>query len=136
VFPEECSGPGEDGLGRTCLEDIGFDLDSDGQFNAIDICVDIHGPVLTETTLGHDTQNNLVIAQMGTDCRANPDDFLRCPDFTTCFTDQNGLGLCLRGCNSSGGGPRGGCETDPSTQTSVCTDELLSSPPEGVCAEP
>jgi hypothetical protein len=125
--PDNCTGAGNTGLGRTCVDSLAL-----APQLPLSFCWDITAPLLAET-IGSFNGGNLQILQPGDPCAGVPSGVSRCPDNTTCI--QN---ACVRGCSTAQDPrrPRGGCETSTSTASSCYPLTTSTTPNAGVCLEP
>lgn len=124
-FPENCSGPGVNNLGRTCVTGLAIGQDP---FN---FCTDRYGPALVAATV--DSAGQLV--SEGDDCLADPNNFsnFRCPQGALCLDDGNGAGLCLYGCGRVNPADATICDT-VLTQTATCAP-IFQDQTVGVCGD-
>ncbi|MBK6687343.1 MAG: hypothetical protein IPG45_22930 [Deltaproteobacteria bacterium] len=122
TFPEDCSGPGLEGLGRTCVNSLALDPSLPLSF-----CWDITGPLLRET-IGRWNGGALTPGVLGDACGALPSGLTRCPDGLSCV-----YGYCLRGCDVD---DNAACATATSTAVSCYGTPTPTEPSAGLCLLP
>lgn len=114
-YPDRCSGDGEFGNGRFCMAYLG---DDDG--NTVGVCMDRRDPILRPATF--DAAGNAV--SQGDNCFAagGSTAFTQCPNPGHCeIVDfQQGIGLCVYGCETATSTGPESCIDVLGTQTATC----------------